>query len=402
MSDTTATEGSTGEPRSLVASSGVALAVAFGLVAVVAITVLSGGNWGAAPQDRVATADKLALVRGQGGRNGALWIVQGPDASGSAVLATRPDPFAAASFGEIEWQVDAAEPGAPTLIAIWQTREEPRRTFAKPVQQVRPGLVRVRVDADDGWSGTIVGFGLATRGAFAGPLAVHGARVRAASVANAWSDIVEPWTRLVGFSGNTITFPFDEERFDRVPVLVATACAVALACLLAVLRARKRGAAFPSARIAAVFVLAWLVLDVRWQATLLRELVHSAAAFAGKTDEEKHRAAADAELYALVMDLARVLPAAPARILFLSDNPPLRARASYFLLPRNVYHDMDAGAKAPPPDTLRSGDHVVMFLYRGLAFDPARGALVWPDGRTRAVETVKPAEGDGPAVYRVP
>ena len=105
-------------------------------------------------------------------------------------------------------------------------------------------------------------------------------------------------------------------------------------------------------------------------------------------------------LYTLIRDVRAALPPPPARVLFLADDYALRTRGSYFFYPHNVYHDLSKRPQTSAPDELHSGDYVVAFLYRGLGYDRAGKALVWPDGRRKAVDEVLFSD-TGPLVLRV-
>ena len=135
--------------------------------------------------------------------------------------------------------------------------------------------------------------------------------------------------------------------------------------------------------IAFIFLAGWMLLDLRWQANLWRQLGDTAAAFAGKSTEEKHASGVDRELYALAQRVLAKLPQPPARIAVLARNDSLRFRVAYFLYPHSVNGIF---GPEPRPGDLRSGDHVLLFFYDSAAYDRDTQALVWTDGQRRSVD----------------
>jgi hypothetical protein len=146
----------------------------------------------------------------------------------------------------------------------------------------------------------------------------------------------------------------------------------------------------------AIFAAAWILLDLRWQVDLGREVAAAAEQFAGKTSEQKALAADDALLAALAQELRGALPPPPARVLVLSDNGLISLRVAHFLFPHNVSRNRSArdeerekGKVAVPNRAmLRSGDHIVLLFYSGFRYDTDKGLLVWPDGGTLAAAVV--------------
>ena len=135
--------------------------------------------------------------------------------------------------------------------------------------------------------------------------------------------------------------------------------------------------------IAVIFLAGWMLLDLRWQANLWRQLGDTAAAFAGKSTEEKHASGVDRELYALAQRVLAKLPQPPARIAVLARNDSLRFRVAYFLYPHSVNGIF---GPEPRPGDLRTGDHVLLFFYDSAAYDRDTQALVWTDGQRRSVD----------------
>jgi hypothetical protein len=89
---------------------------------------------------------------------------------------------------------------------------------------------------------------------------------------------------------------------------------------------RGRAAAWPIA-LAAVFVAAWMMLDVQWIANLARQVAETREQFGGKDWRARHEAADDAEVFKFIERVRDKLPAAPARVFMLADARPCAAGA---------------------------------------------------------------------------
>ena len=138
----------------------------------------------------------------------------------------------------------------------------------------------------------------------------------------------------------------------------------------------------------AIFLGGWVLLDLRWQASLWRDLVDQGLPFAGKTSEEKHQAAEDSTLFALVEKMKAALPAPPARVVLFCDNTAICSRAAFFLYPHNVYRASEWLATPADPALLRTGDYLLLVYSRMVGYDPGRHVVVWPNGATRPADPI--------------
>ena len=106
-------------------------------------------------------------------------------------------------------------------------------------------------------------------------------------------------------------------------------------------------------------LVAWLVLDVRWQWDLWQQLHLTHQQFAGQTTEQK-RLREQPEFAAITYQLAQTVLERTAddpdqRYFIVSSNRYWRYRVAYFLYPRNVAVAL-VGSEA-----LRPGDYLVVF-----------------------------------------
>ncbi|MEO5700698.1 MAG: hypothetical protein ABIS17_10175 [Casimicrobiaceae bacterium] len=378
-------------------SRGVGVALAM-LIAAYLVVLLVVGVWrsdgqltaGAAPM--VANESQLEPLRGSVRSVPGALVIEAPDATGLAIIAMRTQPFAAADYHHVAWRIDIRVTPRTALNVLWRTREAPNRTFARRLQWIAPGVAATELAADDGWRGTITGFALATQGAITQPLPVQSVTLASPSAASAIRDVVTEWSTFFPFRGNSFTFPFDEERTHVLALVPATALAAVIAVLFHLVRVRRRQAV--DMRVVwTIFLIAWLVLDARWQLNLGQQLRMTAAQFAGRTLEAKHHAEDDSPIYLLMQAVRAALPSQPVRIFFLSDNPTLRTRGGYFLYPHNVYFHYAPKNRVPAFEQVRAGDCVLLLLYDGLRYAPEQHRLVWPDGREKPVQELLVRDG---------
>jgi hypothetical protein len=213
-----------------------------------------------------------------------------------------------------------------------------------------------------------------------------------ASARSVLAETLGQWLAPVPLKGYAIAFPFDAERVHFLPIEQALAIAVALATVAFLILTRLRETPVDTRVLWAIFAAAWILLDVRWQVDLAREVAGTAERFLGKSPEQKALAADDALIYALAQDLRQALPPPPARVVVLCDNNVIAVRIAHFLYPhnvsRNVKTKLEERGLAPKPASLRSDDYVAMVYFSGLAFDAAMEVLVWPDGNTLPAELI--------------
>jgi hypothetical protein len=346
----------------------------------------SAGHWTGAPAPIIAAGADLVPVQGAGHKDGKSFVLESAGAEGVAVLTAKLAPFQASEFPRVEWTVDSAQPAE--MLFVWRTREHPRRNYSKRLQWLVSGVAPLELSTDDGWSGTITGVALLVRSNLPVPLRVGSVRIVSRSASAAATEIFRQWGTHIALRGYSIGFPFDAERAHDLTALTAVAFAEGLAICAYLLLARWRGWRRDRRVLWGIFVGGWLLLDLRWQANLWGEVGERAQRFAGKTPEEKHLAAEDAPLFALVEKMKTGLPAAPARIVLYCDNAFLCARAAFFLYPQNVYRAVHRGVSPPSPDELRSGDYVLLIYSRALGYDRGRQLAVWRDGRARPAEEI--------------
>src|SRR5437763_15576221 len=108
-----------------------------------------------------------------------------------------------------------------------------------------------------------------------------------------------------------------------------------------------------------MFLAAWLALDARWLWKLGRQVVVTAQLYEGKSWRERHLAADDRAVFAVIEKVRAQLPPPPARVFVVADEHYRRDRSAYHLYPYNVFFDPWKNTM-PPPGAVRTGDFMVV------------------------------------------
>ncbi len=367
---------------------GVGLLVAGMAVSVLLVAIVhSGGNWRSGPPAVSVDGGAFALGRGRGHRDGREFVLEATDGEGLAVLSARVAPFGADGHPRIDFNLHSTDALPVDLVFLWRTEERPNRNSSRRLAWSGTHIAPLELGPDDGWTGTITGIALVARGTLPRPLVLESFSVPSVSIATVIGDIFHQWAAFIPIVAASVTLPFDGERSHYATLLATVAAGGFFAAALYGLLTRRALSRDPRI-LWAIVVAGWLLLDLRFQVNLWRQLAQTAATFAGKTGEEKRLASDDHELYVLMKEVRAALPAPPVRIHFIADDQALRTRGSYFLYPQNVYYSDGRRARKPVPEELRSGDYVLLFLTSDLGYDSAAQTLVWRDGRRKPAEQI--------------
>ncbi len=378
-------------------------AACFGLIALVLVGALARGNWLDGPPSISVPASAFQVARGHAGEAAGALVIDGLDGSGTAIVSARVAPFEARRYPRVDWKILPNGDQRPQLALAWSTRERPARTFVQPLEWQEGGVAPLDLSAAEGWNGNVVGLALVVRAPLPRPLVVQGVTVPGISLTSAAREVLEQWANRHPDSGRMRAPPFDAERDHHLSLPAAVALALVLAAAVYAALARRRKWPLDARVFWALFLGGWLLLDARWQLDLWTQMQETHRLFAGRSSEEKLLAEQDGQVYAAVAELKARLPAAPARVLVLSDYERLQARAAYFLYPHSAngyYLSKLFGRRQSDPEDFHAGDYVLLLAFRGAAYDRAGGALLWPDGRRRAVDEIA-FKDDGVALLRV-
>jgi hypothetical protein len=375
----------------------VAFAAALALCLLGYLAAVVPGAWFPAASPMGWTADRLALARGAGGFQSGELVATAPDATGTTLVTVTTD-FRSSDYRAIAWSASGLSEQT-TAWLIWRTDYAPAKLNSVQLTVASGRLLPISLATEPDWVGRITGLALTLRGPLPQPVRIRGVTAKPMGAVELAGDRVREWLAFEGFTGasiNGVTGGADVQDLP-LPVLLATAIAVAALGWYGLARARGKVAALPAV-LATLFVVAWLVQDARWTWDLARQALESARRYAGRDLREQHLAAEDGALYAFIEHVRDKLPSTPVRVFMVADEQYFRARGAYHLYPNNVHFDPYRNT-IPAGSRLRPGDYVVVYRRRGVQFDPAAQRLRWDGGQPVEAELL--LSEPGAALFRI-
>jgi len=360
------------------------LALLAWLVIYLAISVPD--RWFPSAAPRAFTPPWLSLARGTGRIVGDELQVTAADPTGVTLISLVPD-LRASDYRTIAW-IAADLPDTATVRLLWRGDNAPDKLNAIDVPVEAGRTLPVIVAENPAWIGRITGMALVIQAPLQQPVRIRGVIAKPMGAVEILGDRVGEWFAFEGWVGTSINTITGGADFQDLPLPVLLSLAVALAGAAVVLIERRRpgifGAPVPTV-LAALFLIAWLILDTRWTANLVQQEWYTAQKYAGKDLREKHLAGDDGQLFAFVEKALQVLPPRPVRIFVAADVNYFRGRAAYYLYPHSVFFDARS-SELRWVDYMRSGDWLLIYHQPEIQFDISRQLLRWPTGSTTSAE----------------
>lgn len=336
----------------------------------------------------VLAGDDLQLASGQGARTADGLEIRQPGPQQITSVQGSARMVRAELYRHLFWRVDGLEPGRE-LRLIWTTLAEPRAVREMVLPPAGPDGGALDLSSEPRWRGRIAAVGLVLQGAIERPLVVRRLELRppVLGVTELARLAFEEWTAFEDWSQRSINYtagaPLDALFPPALMVALWVGFSVALHALFDPPR-RVGGRWWPYA---ALLLLGWLALDLRWQWDLSRRLERTEARFAGEEGDERQLAAADGDLYRFLRDVRQRLPERPARLFVVSADPAgttsyQAGRTRYHLLPHNGFMGF---SRPPSAGVARDGDYVLILSpLPGVRYDRERRALEWSGGQLPA------------------
>ena len=353
------------------------------------VALSAKGGWFATTRPLEIRLDDALPVRGESVWRGPMWAPMA-DAEGILIIRLTDNVLDTAAFPTFRI---AALGDTPPMSAklIWRQAEGSRNTFAKTIAWKNDGLERVVLAGDPEWHGKVSGVGIVLRMQPRAALLIRSAtllpdtgRSMFAQVASEWFDF-EPWGEY------SVNYLYGGSPNPRVLMLPAMFLLAAMAFAIYRWLARRKGLA-PMFGVGVAFALAaWIALDARWQINLLSNLNLTGDRYAGKTIDEKHRAAEDARIYLLAEAIRSGLPPGVTSVTLVSDLAGLDlfvGKLRYYLFPLAVQSK---------PDALEPRTVLAIIEPARTILNPVAGTLELSDGRAANVEIL----GNDPLVRLV-
>jgi len=314
-------------------------------------------------------------------------IVSAPDASGVTLITVTTN-LRAAEYHGVAWVAAGLREDAEVRL-LWRSDVQPGKLNMLPVR-VESGktLLTVITPREQGWIGRVTGLALAIQGPLPQPVTIRGVIAKPMGAWETLGDRLREWFAFEAWNGASINTVVGGADHQDVPMPATLAAVVAIGVGIVLFLRRRRPRAFTAsgpAIVAALFIAAWLLLDVRWTWNLMRQERATAVQYAGKTPHEKLLASSDAQLVAFLDKARAVLPPTPVRVLVAANADYFRERAAYHLYPHSVYAQPRSN-ELPDPASLRAGDWVLVYQRPGVQFDQQHGKLRWDGHAPRDAE----------------
>ena len=263
-------------------------------------------------------------------------------------------------YRRLSWQVED-RPAGSELWLVWTTLADPQTPQQKMLPAAPTSEGVLELSAEPRWQGRVVAIGLAVRGSLSQPLVIRRLELRPVvpTTGALLGSMVEDWTTFEDWSQRSINYVSGAPLNALFPPVVMVALGVGFSAVLYALFNPPRRTPAAWLPYAALFLLGWLMLDLRWQWDLGQRLAQTARDFAGKSEEDRRLAALDGEFYRFLREVRQRLPETPKRLFIVSADPAgfWAGRARYHLLPHNGYAGF---AHLPSPDQARGGDYVLI------------------------------------------
>ena len=304
-----------------------AMFVVFALLATALIVLLAGylvitipGAWFGAASPKTFDAHKLAIAVGTGAMDEDTLAVTPSDSTGT-IIVTAAVSIPAGDYRGVAWRVTGLPPGTEARL-LWRSEAKPGRTFTFAIPQEADRLAPIVVSRDTNWIGPLNGIALALRLPTPEQVRISGVTVDPMTLSSQLAGRMGDWTTFEPWSGASINTVVGGADLQELPLSVLLGLAVLIATAAAVALARWRpqwiGSGLPLALVV-MFVAAWLLLDLRWQWNLSRQVAVTARTYAGKDWHEKHVAAEDGPLFEFIERVRAKLAPPPARVFMAAE-----------------------------------------------------------------------------------
>ncbi len=259
--------------------------------------------------------------------------------------------YALLSSGPVSIQADAYRVLAYTWLPPKMPQEAAffwrRGSDAQNVMRAEitlPGTHLIDLATEPGWQGEITEFGFLVAGVNGGAVEIGDASILPDNLNTRLQLTWRAWTKFEKWSQKSINFLYggDKRQVVALPLLVAAWLLTTLTLLWLFSRLGKNiGSRQLLITAGLVFLVAWVLLDIRWSANNLRQIQLSVQTHWQADDQQRSSIGLDGAVYQYILRLkSEVLSDQPARILIVGDENAIDyylLRAKYHLLPHSVF-----------------------------------------------------------------
>lgn len=346
----------------------------FTLLTLLLFYLSDGLAWVAPPV--ALTGASLQLTSGQGAQTPAGLEIRQSGPQDLVVIRGSTRRVQANLYRHFSWRVSGLEPNQEVWL-VWATADDPRTTRKRVLPSAGPDGGILDLGAEPGWRDRIIAIGLVVSGPLTQPLLVRGLELRPMPLTTGQllRQMVVDWTAFEDWSQRSINYTAGAPLNALFPPMLMTALWFSFSAVLYAMFNPPRRTPGVWTPYAALFLIGWLLLDVRWQWDLGQRLARTAESFAGKDETARRLAALDGEFYQFLLEVRQRLPEKPARLFIVSADSSsfLAGRARYHLLPHNGYAGF---ARLPHPGETRAGDYVLILApLNDMRYDHERQVL---------------------------
>ena len=251
-------------------------------------------------------------MRGRGALAGDALVLEPSDASGTTLVSINTD-FRSSDYRAIAWDVSDVPPEADVRM-LWRSDFAPQKMNSIPVAVAAGRVLPVGTAGDPNWIGRIKGVALAIRVDRGQPVRMRGIVAKPMGANEIVGDRMREWLAFESWSGTSVDGVAGGADVQDLPLplLLATAAALAMGASFLLLWRCARKAAMPAA-IGSDLRAAWFALDARWAWNLVRQ-ARRRSAVRGQGLRDKHLAAEDGALFAFIEQARAAAGRAGARL----------------------------------------------------------------------------------------
>jgi hypothetical protein len=355
------------------------------------------GPWLPSIGPRAVPGSQLQAVRGTIRVDGKAIILEEPGEDGSVVATAAIDPpIEASDYRYVQVLAIGAFPRE--LNFVWRTERGDKAVPRLQVLSSGGRILPIPLSSLDGWTGRILGVGLISRGPLSGPLRIEGLEFRPASVWTTIGSIFSDWLEFEPWDGGSIHFMAGGNPSLKHPLPLFLGVSFLVSVVLYLFVMALGHTQFRPQVVLAIALLGWAVIDARWQLNLWKQLDITRFQYAGRSWEDKRRAAEDGRLFEFMREAKTKIGERPAHVFIYADEEFDRVRGAYHLFPKNV-HVRPKIAGLYPASVYKPGDVIVLYRKRGVQYHPAEKRLRWEGEQSIPADMVYFFEGSG--VFRV-
>ena len=294
--------------------------------------------------------------------------------------------FQAESYPMLRYHAEGWSPGLK-IVLYWRSTATPHTTRFIDLPQTLTPDTTLTMENEPWWKGQITHLGFLLLGGIPGnSVVIRDVAFSSPTRENRIGAILSDWSALWKWNMSSINSVANAAPHSGLHPTLAAASWAGLALLIYTVwfltRFREQTRTCARGGLLVLVLVPWLALHARWQLGLWEQLEDTRELYKGKSQEQKHQLAEDADIYHYANHLKDdVLPQAPARIFILRKDfrDYMRLKVQYYLLP-HISYNYDT---LPQIAYLHDGDYILTLgPIPGLHYNARTNHLEWTGGKS--------------------